>query len=158
MERRNRQRGAPKQTRLVGLGPDKPERDAMLLPFGEKLRSLRASAYLSQEALARRCFLSGHDIGDLERGHSAPSLPTLLMLRDALGVSIGVLTDGLQAPSRRAGRAQVLALLNARPDTGIQALAESIGVPVWYARQLVRYLEATGGSEGRVQAASRRST
>jgi transcriptional regulator with XRE-family HTH domain len=140
----DRQRGAPKQTRLVGLGPDKPERDAMLLPFGEKLRSLRASACLSQEALARRCFLSGRDIGDLERGHSAPSLPTLLMLRDALGVSVGVLTDSLQAPSRRAGRAQVLALLNARPDTGTQALAESIGVPAWYARQLVRYLEATG--------------
>ena len=133
-----------KQTRLVVLGPDKPERDAMLVPFGEKLRSLRASAGLSQEAIARRCFLGGHDISNLERGHSAPVLPTLLMLRDALGISVGVLTDGLQAPSRKASRAQVLALLSAHRDSSAQSLAESIGVPAWYVRQLIRYLEATG--------------
>jgi transcriptional regulator with XRE-family HTH domain len=133
-----------KQRRLVVLGPDKPERDAMLVPFGEKLRSLRASAGLSQEAIARRCFLGGHDISDLERGHSAPVLPTLLMLRDALGISVGVLTDGLQAPSRQASRAQVTALLSAHPDSSTKVLGESIGVPAWYVRQLVRYLEATG--------------
>jgi len=133
-----------KQTRLVGLGPDRPERDAMLVPFGERLRSLRVSAGLSQEAIARRCFLGGHDISDLERGHSAPVLPTLLMLRDALGISVGVLTDGLQAPTRQASRAQILALLSAHPGSSTQALAESIGVPAWYIRQLVRYLEATG--------------
>jgi transcriptional regulator with XRE-family HTH domain len=133
-----------KQTRLVGLGPDKPERDAMLVPFGEKLRSLRASAGLSQEAIARRCFLGGHDISDLERGHSAPVLPILLMLCDALGISVGVLPAGLQAPSRKASRAQVIALLSAHPGSSTQALAESIEVPAWYVRQLIRYLEATG--------------
>jgi transcriptional regulator with XRE-family HTH domain len=82
-----------KQTRLVGLGRDKPERAAMLVPFAEKPRSLRAAAGLSQEAIAKRCFMGGHDISDLESGYSAPGLPALLMLGDALGISVGVLTD-----------------------------------------------------------------
>jgi transcriptional regulator with XRE-family HTH domain len=140
----DRQRRTPKQTRLFGLGPDKSERDAMLLPFGEKLRSLRASAGFSQEALARRCFLRGTDISALERGHSSPTLPALLMLREALGVSVGSLTDSLAAPTRQAGRAQTLTLLTAHPSIGMQALAESMEVPLWYVRQLVRYLEANG--------------
>jgi transcriptional regulator with XRE-family HTH domain len=127
----------------------------MLVPFGEKLRSLRASAGLSQETIARRCFLAGHDISDLECGHSAPVLPTLLMLRDALGISVGVLTDELQAPSRKATRAQILALLSAHPSSSAQSLAKSIGVPAWYVRQLVRYLEATGAPSWRATQHSR---
>jgi len=138
------QLGAYKRRRLPSLGPDKPERDAMLQPFGDNLRSLRSAAGFSQDTLARRSFLSGHDISDLERGRSVPLLPALLMLGDALGVPADALTDGLAAPTRRAGRTQALALLTSHPGIRIQAIAEAMEVPPWYAFQLVRYLQVTG--------------
>jgi transcriptional regulator with XRE-family HTH domain len=134
---------APKRTPLVVLRPDKPENDAILLAFGENLRSLRTAAGLSQRRLARRCFLRHDDISGLERGVRSPGLQVLLMLAHAIGVSVGELTEGLPAPTRQVGRAQTLALIAAQPSIGMRELTESLALPEWYVGKRLRCLEAS---------------
>ncbi len=133
-----------KQARLAALGPDKPEKDEILLAFGTSLRLLRAAARLSQDELARRCFLRHDEISRLERGGATPSLTVLLMLAHTLDASVAQLTDGLSAPRRTASRSQTLSLIASRPGMSTLALAQDIEVPLWYVRQLIGSLEATG--------------
>ena len=133
-----------KQARLAALGPDKPEKDEILRAFGKNLRSLRVAAGLSQEKLARRCFLRRDDISHFERGAATPSLTMLLMLAHTLGASVAQLTDGLAAPSRTASKSQTLSLLALQPGISTLALAEDMEVPAWYVRELILCLEATG--------------
>lgn len=54
--------------------------------FGEVLRELRTAAGLSQEALAHECGRHRTYISMLERGINRPSLDTVFLLADALGV------------------------------------------------------------------------
>ncbi|MDD2710166.1 MAG: helix-turn-helix transcriptional regulator [Verrucomicrobiae bacterium] len=63
--------------------------------FGRNLAICRKERGLSQEMLAERCGLSRNFIVLLERGRQQPSLPTLLQLRKALGISL----DELAGPS-----------------------------------------------------------
>jgi transcriptional regulator with XRE-family HTH domain len=130
--------------RQVALGPDIPERDGILRAFGEDLRSLRVAARLSQEQLAARSFLRHGQISDLERGETAPNLTVLLMLAHAIGVSVGELTDGLVAPSRQAGRTEILAVLARQPGISTDGLAQALGLPSWYVLQTVRCLQSFG--------------
>jgi transcriptional regulator with XRE-family HTH domain len=59
--------------------------EAAISTFGSTLRRFRASAGLSQEALAERAGLSVRGISDLERGaRTFPRLETVRMLADAL--------------------------------------------------------------------------
>jgi transcriptional regulator with XRE-family HTH domain len=133
-----------KQARLAALGPDKPERDEILLAFGQSLRLLRAAARLSQDKLARRCFLRHDEISRLERGGAMPSLTVLFMLAHTLGASVAQLTDGLAAPSRTATKGQTLSLIDSQPGISTVALAQDMEVPSWYVRELIRCLEAAG--------------
>jgi transcriptional regulator with XRE-family HTH domain len=135
-----------RQTRVLACGVDKPERDRLLSDFGQKLRSLRTAAGLSQGELAKRCFLRPDHISALERGAGIPDLPILLMLADAVGATVTELTAGLSAPTRQAGRDQVLALIPSSPPgiTTSQLSARAIGLPAWYVTQLLRYLESDG--------------
>src|ERR1700683_363947 len=133
-----------KQARLAALGPDKPEKDELLLAFGKNLRSLRVAAGLSQEKLARRCFLRRDDISNFEAGGRTPSLTILLLLAHTLGASVAELTDGLAAPSRTASKSQTLALVASQPGISTLALAEDMEVPAWSGRELILCLEATG--------------
>jgi len=135
---------SPKQSRLAALGPDKPEKDEILFAFGTSLRSRRAAARLSQDKLARRCFLRHDEISRLERGGATPSLTVLLMLAHTLGASVAQLTDGLAAPSRTVTTSQTLSLIASRPGISTLALAEGMALPSWYVVELIRCLEATG--------------
>ncbi len=135
---------SPKQGRLAALGPDKPEKDEILLAFGQRLRLLRVAARLSQDKLARRCFLRHDEISRLEHGGATPSLTVLLMLAHTLSASVAELTDGLAAPSRKATKSQTLALIAAQPGITPLALADDLALPAWYIRELMRCLEATG--------------
>ena len=54
--------------------------------FGVALRQLRDEQGWSQEQLAARAELNRTYIGDLERGHSIPSLATLEKLARALSI------------------------------------------------------------------------
>ncbi len=133
-----------RQARPATFGPDKRERNDVLLAFGEKLRVVRVEAGLSQEALAVRCFMARYQISALERGVRAPDLPALLVLEQRLGVSTGELTEGLEAPVRRVGTAQVRDLIARQPGISDDALAASLGLPFWYAVEIALYLQSTG--------------
>ena len=93
----HRASASAKQARLAALGPDKPEKDEILLAFGKNLRSLRIAARLSQDKLARRCFLRHDDVSHIERGVRTPSLTMLFMLAHTLGASVAHLTVADQA-------------------------------------------------------------
>jgi transcriptional regulator with XRE-family HTH domain len=56
--------------------------------FGEHLKDLRASAGLSQEALAEKAGLHRNYIGHLERAEKTPSLNVLVKLASAFGQSL----------------------------------------------------------------------
>ncbi len=133
-----------RQTRLVALGPDKPEWDCILLAFGQRLKAVRAAAGLSQSQLAARCFLPKDHISGLECGRRTASLTVLLMLAHAMGISAGEPTDGLAAPTRQAGREQTLAVIAREPGISTDALAQSLGLPSEYVAQIVRCLASVG--------------
>lgn len=55
--------------------------------FGRRLRELRQSRNLTQEALAEAADLSGNYISDLELGLKVPSLTIIVRLSQALDVA-----------------------------------------------------------------------
>jgi DNA-binding CsgD family transcriptional regulator/DNA-binding XRE family transcriptional regulator len=135
--------GSPvREARQFALGPDKPERDDLLLAFGQNLRAQRALAGLTQQTLAERCFLRTGQISLLERGKTTPNLFILLMLADVAGVGVGELVSGLAAPSRRASREQILALVTQQPGIGTAELAGSLGLPSSYVSQTARRMHS----------------
>jgi transcriptional regulator with XRE-family HTH domain len=135
---------AARQSRLVTFGPDQRERKQLLLDFGETLRGMRREAHLTQEALAVRCFIGRDRISGLECGKRAPDLPALLVLANRLGVSVATLTDGLEAPVRKVGTAQVLDLVAREPASKADALAASLALPWWYVNDIIVYLQSIG--------------
>jgi transcriptional regulator with XRE-family HTH domain len=56
------------------------------MEFGERLKVLRESAGLSQEALARAAEISTSNVSKLEQKKVVPSWPTVQALAKALGV------------------------------------------------------------------------
>jgi transcriptional regulator with XRE-family HTH domain len=109
-------------------------------------------AGLTHEALAERCFLGIGQISRLERGKTASSLLTLLLLADVTGVEIGQLVSGLAPPSRRASREQILALVAQQPGISTAELEGSLGLPPEYvartARRMHSYEEIVWRSRG----------
>jgi transcriptional regulator with XRE-family HTH domain len=67
--------------------------------FGRRLRELRQSRDLTQEALAEAADLSGNYISDLELGLKVPSLTIIVRLSQALDVAAA---DFLTAFTREA--------------------------------------------------------
>lgn len=55
--------------------------------FGQVIRELRKKAGLSQEALSFACHRHRTYVSLLERGMNAPSITTLWMMSEALGVT-----------------------------------------------------------------------
>ena len=71
--------------------------------FGANVRRLRRAsdrAY-SQEALAERARLHRTEIGKIEQGSVEPRLSTLVVLADALGVTLDEMVAGLGVPKQR---------------------------------------------------------
>jgi transcriptional regulator with XRE-family HTH domain len=62
--------------------------------FGERLRSLRLTKGLSQEALAHSCGLDRTYIGSVERGERNISLINIHIIAAALGVPVAELFNG----------------------------------------------------------------
>ena len=55
--------------------------------IGRRIKTARAAAGMTQEALAERASLSATHMSNIETGHSKLSLPALVALANALGVS-----------------------------------------------------------------------
>jgi len=69
--------------------------------FGRRLRELRQSRELTQEALAEAADLSGNYISDLELGLKVPSLTIIVRISQALDIAA---VDLLTAFTREAPR------------------------------------------------------
>jgi transcriptional regulator with XRE-family HTH domain len=71
--------------------------------FGANVRRLRLAgdSACSQEALAGRARLHRTEIGKIEQGNVEPRLTTLVILADALGVTLDEMVAGLDAPKQR---------------------------------------------------------
>lgn len=64
--------------------------------FGEVLQNARSSKALSQAELAKRASLDRTYISMLERGLRAPSLPTIFVIAEGLGLQPNVLVSLFQ--------------------------------------------------------------
>jgi len=71
------------------------EKTDVLERFGERVRSLRKDAGLSQEALADKCGLDRTYVGGIERGERNVSLRNIEVIAKALGTEISELTKNL---------------------------------------------------------------
>jgi transcriptional regulator with XRE-family HTH domain len=129
-------------SRQQAVGSDTSERDRLLRAFGHNLRTHRSLAGLTQDALAARCFLGVGQVSRLEQGKTEPNLLALLMLADAPRVNIGQLVGGLAAPSRRASREQILALVTPQPGISTAELAGSLQLPPRYTFQTARRMHS----------------
>lgn len=72
-------------------------RDEIKALFRDNFRSLRIEAGLSQSDLARRIGAMPSYICDLERGCKHPTLGTIAVLADALGVTPATLVSTVRA-------------------------------------------------------------
>lgn len=77
---------------LFGSVPAKPPHRRIL---GEKIRSLRKAAGITQERLAEKADLHHNFIGELERGNMETSLTSLLKISRALGVRVKELVEDI---------------------------------------------------------------
>jgi transcriptional regulator with XRE-family HTH domain len=75
----------------------------LLREFADNVRRLRALKQpgYSQEALADDARLHRTEISKIERAQRDPRLSTLLILADALGLSLDDLVEGLPVPKER---------------------------------------------------------
>ena len=72
------------------------EKQKVLVQFGARVRELRLSRGLSQEAFAALCGLDRTYISGIERGVRNVSLLNIKVLSEALGISISDLTKELK--------------------------------------------------------------
>lgn len=81
----------------------KAELARLLETFGANVRRLRTagSKPFSQEALSGLTALHRTEIGKIEQGVVEPRLTTLIILADALGVTLDELVAGLWVPHQR---------------------------------------------------------
>ncbi|MBF3523515.1 helix-turn-helix domain-containing protein [Burkholderia pseudomallei] len=67
------------------------------IAFGNVLKRLRNQRAMSQNALATAAEVHRVHISRLERGERAPSLETMLLLCQALGVSLTAMSAAIEA-------------------------------------------------------------
>lgn len=87
--------------------------------LGQRVRALRKQRRLSQEGLGGKARLSGKFIGEVERGEKSISIDSLYHVSEALGITLGQLTDVKRgratAPSADAEKIMALVSSPLRP-------------------------------------------
>ena len=63
------------------------------MKFGKHLRHLRMERGLSQQELAYSAEIDKNQIGNIERGEVNPTLTTLIVIADSLGIALNELTN-----------------------------------------------------------------
>lgn len=77
----------------------------MMKAFGKRLKEIRHSKKISQEKLGHIAQITLSQVGRIERGEINPTISTVYVLAQALGVSTGVLMDvDIPAVVRQTGR------------------------------------------------------
>ena len=71
------------------------QKQEILLQFGARVRELRSTKGLSQEAFASQCGLDRTYISGIERGVRNISLANINLIAEALGISLSELMQGL---------------------------------------------------------------
>lgn len=71
---------------------DKDLLEEMKIEMGNRIRSCRKDAGMSQETLAEKANLSPHQLSNIERGKSLIKVHNLICIADILGASIDYLT------------------------------------------------------------------
>jgi transcriptional regulator with XRE-family HTH domain len=66
---------------------------ALIKAIGERIRELRIKAQLSQEELSHEADVPLSQIGRIERGENNPTISTLYVLSEALGVDLKSVVD-----------------------------------------------------------------
>jgi transcriptional regulator with XRE-family HTH domain len=69
----------------------------VLKPLGATLSEIRRSREMTQEALGLQTGIHRNYIGGIERGERSPTVATIAILADALGVSLGDLFTRAEA-------------------------------------------------------------
>ena len=62
--------------------------------LAEKIRAERKKKGYSQQHLALRADVSKRELGRIERGNARPAFETVSKLAEALGITVGELTEG----------------------------------------------------------------
>ena len=75
--------------------PAPPPSPAIQHQFGTRIRELRMTLGLSQEAFADRCGFARTYMSRIETGGANPSINAIKVLADALGLSIAALFEGM---------------------------------------------------------------
>ena len=78
-QKREIQRGRPSGATTFEAGP--------ALAFGEAVRALRTADGIAQETLAHLAGVERSHMGKIERGEHVPTLPLILKIATALGIS-----------------------------------------------------------------------
>jgi transcriptional regulator with XRE-family HTH domain len=66
--------------------------------LGHRIRELRAALSLTQEQLAERAKISVSFLSMMERGERLPHIKTLVVVSDALGISLSQMFAGMNEP------------------------------------------------------------
>lgn len=74
--------------------PDRTQLHAQRVAFGDRLRTARHRAGLTQEQLALRAGMDRSQYSELERGQRDARLSTLLRIESVLGAELGFVVDG----------------------------------------------------------------
>lgn len=123
--------------------------------FGERVAVARRNAGLTQRALAEKLGLTRSTITNLERGHSGTTIPQVIALADALGVTPGWVINAetatvpveLVAQMRRV-RSQWEALRDSGRRSGWPDQAECVRLPNAFIAHLDYLLTVAGAVTG----------
>ena len=92
--------------------------------IGQRIRALRKEKKLSQEQLAEKVWISTTHMSHIENGSTKLSLPVLVDLAAALGVSTNEILSGQAKESRGEDYAQVKEILDGCTEKQLRILTE----------------------------------
>lgn len=80
--------------------------------LGARIRAIRKSKGLTQEALSEKMEINPKYLSSIERGKENPTLNTLISVADNLGVDLGEVFSVLQAEDPVASKEMILSVLD----------------------------------------------
>lgn len=98
--------------------------------LGSRIRTIRKSKGLTQEALSEMMEINPKYLSSIERGKENPTLNTLLSLADNLGVDLGEIFGVLQAEDPVASKEMILSVLDQADEKQLNVILRMLLVIV----------------------------